>query len=154
MRWRDSQFGLCNGYHAHSSLILPGQSFCPILTPWSGVFLNKFDCGKPITTFAVSNSQSLSVATDVNVVLRPIVSPTITLGIYESNTYCLRVNHIAKTWSDRHSVPGTAEIEYLMPGTMSPFDWRICWALSNLTTSSRDWCQISSWSVLNTVFNT
>ena len=60
---------------------------------------------------------------------------------------------MAQTWCARNLVLGRPEIEYLWPGMQSPIDWRIGWAFSSLTASSRLSCSNSLVIVMRTVLN-
>src|SRR5882757_5935385 len=116
---------------------MPGKSFCAKITHSSRVFPHKIDSGDTITTFSVTNLQSIAAATEVKVFPRPILSATTAPGISASQTHLLTMNQMAHTWCARNLVPGKPGIEYLWPGTRSSVDWRIEWAFSSLTASSR-----------------
>jgi len=153
-RWRDTEFCLCNGYHSRWSPIIPGKSYCARLIHSSSVFPHKMDSGNHITTFSVTNLQSIAAATEVKVFPRPISSGTSAPGISVSQTHLLTMNHMAQIWCARNLVPGRPGIEYLWPGSRSSVDWRIEWAFSSLTASSWHSCSNSLLIVLRTVFNT
>ena len=154
MRRRGTELCLCSGYHSHSSPIIPGKSFCTIFTHSASIFPHKIDNGSPITTVSVSSVQIIAAATEVKVFPWPISSATNAPGISASQTHLLTMNQISKTWCARNFVPGRPGIEYLWPGTWSSIDWRIGWALSSLTASSRHSCSNLLLIVLRTVFST
>ena len=154
MRRQGTELCLRNGEHSCSWTIIPGKSFCTIFTHSARVFPHKFDSGKPITTSSVSSLQIIAAATEVKVFPRPISSATRAPGISASQTHLLTMNHIAQTWCARHLVPGRPGNEYLWPGTLSSVEWRIWWAFSSLTASSRHWCSNSLLIVLRRVLNT
>jgi len=153
-RRQGTEFCLCNGYHSHWSMIIPRKSFCARLTHFSRVFPHTMDNGNHITTFSVTNLQSIAAATEVKVYPRPISSATSAPGISVSQTHLLTMNHIAQTWCARNLVPGRPGIEYLWPGTQSSVDWWIVWAFSSLTGSSRHSWSNSLLIILGTVVNT
>jgi len=152
-RW-GTQFYLRYGYHSCSPPIILGNTFCARLTHSSSVFPHKMDSGNPITIFSVTNLQSIAAATKLKVFPRPISSATSAPGISVSQTHLLTMNHIGQTWCTRNLVPGRPGSEYLWPGTGSSVDWRIRWAFSSLTASSRHLCSNSLLVVFRTVFNT
>jgi len=133
---------------------MPGKSLCAKITHSSRVFPYKMDSGNPITTFSVTNLQSIAAATEGKVIASPISSATSAPGISASQTYLLTMNQMAHTWCARNLVPGWPGIEYLWPGTRLSVDWRIGWALSSLTTSSRHSCSNLLLIVLRTVVKT
>ena len=135
-RRRGTEFNLWSGYPSRSSPTMPGKSLCANITHSSRVFPHETDSGNPITTYSVTNLQSIAAATEVKVFPRPISSPTSAPGISDSQTHLLRINQMAQTWCAKNSVPGRPEIEYLQPGTHSSVDWRIECAFSSLTASS------------------
>jgi len=143
-----------SGYHSSSSPTMPGQSLSANITHSSWVFPHKMDSGNPITTFSVTNLQSIATTTEVKVFPRPISSATSTPGISESQTHLLTMNQMSQTWCARNLVPGRRGIGYLWPGTWSSGDWRIGWAFSSLTASSRHSCSNSLLIWLRTVLNT
>jgi len=151
---RGTEFCLRNGYHSHSSPIIQGKSFCARSTHFSSVFPHTMDSGNPITTFSVTNLQSIAAATKVKVFPRPIWSATSAPGISVPQTHLLTMNHMAQSWSARNLVPGRPGIEYCWPGTRSSVDWRIGLAFSSLTSLSRHSCSNLLLIVLRTVFNT
>jgi len=61
------EFGQHNRYHSCSSPIIPGKLFCARLTHPGSVFPHKMDSGNPITTFSVTNLQSIAAATEVKI---------------------------------------------------------------------------------------
>ena len=110
--WRlATELCLCNGYHSHSPPIIPGKSFCTIVSHSASVFTHKIDSGNPITTFSVSSLHIIAAATDVKVFQRPISSATSAPGISATQTHLLTMNHIAKTWCTRNMVLGRPRIE-------------------------------------------
>jgi len=152
-RWGTELCG-CNGYHSRSSPIIPGTSFCTIFTHSSTLFPNKIESGNPITTFSVSSLHIIAAATEVKVFPWPVLSATSAPSISASQTHHLTIKQMAQTWCTRNIVPGRPGIEYLWPGTHSSVDWRIRWAFSSLTVSSRHSCSILLLIVLITVLNT
>jgi len=110
-RRQGSEFSFCYGYLSHSWLIIPG------LTVWAKFpylwteFPHIIDSGYPTTTFSVHNLHIIATATEVHVVLRPIISATSTPGISESQTQFCSMNCIAKTWFTRKLFPGTPHVE-------------------------------------------
>jgi hypothetical protein len=80
------------------------------------------DCGNHITTFSVTNLQSIAAATKVRVIQRFISSATSAPGISASQTHPLTMNQTAHTEFPRNLVPGRPGIEYLWPGTWSADD--------------------------------
>jgi len=153
-RWQGTEFNLWSGYHYRSPPTMPGKSLCAKLTHSSMVSPHKMNTGNPITTFPVTNLQSISAATEVKVFPRPSSSATSACGISPSQTHLLTMNQIAQTWCSRNLVPGRHGIEYLRPGTRSSVDWLIGCAFSSLTWSSRQSCSNSLMIVLRTVFGT
>jgi len=137
MKWRGTELCLRNGYHSHTSPIIPGKLFCTIFTHSVRVFPDRIDSGNPITTFAVRILNIIAAATEVKVFPIPISSTTSAPGISASQTHLLTMNQIAQTWWARNLVPGRPGIQYWWPGTRSSVDWRIRWALSSLTAFSR-----------------
>jgi len=109
------------------------------------------DSGNPITTFSVTNFQSIAAATEVKVFPRPISSATSAPGISASQTQLLTMNQMAQTWCGRNLVPGRPGIDYLWPGTQSSVDWQIGWVFSSRTASSRHLCSNLLLIVLSTV---
>jgi len=95
------------------------------------------DNGNPITTFSVANFQSIATATEVNVFPRPIPSVTSAPGISACQTHLRTMNQMAQTRCTRYLVPGRPGIDSLWLATRFSVDWRIWWAFSSLTTSSR-----------------
>jgi len=126
---------------------MPGKLSCTNITHSSRVFPHKMDNDNPITTITVTNLQSIAAGTEVEVFPRPILSATSAPGASASQTHLLTKNQMALTWCARNLVPGR-------PGTQSSVDWRIGWAFSSLTTSSRHWWLNWLLIVLRTVFNT
>ena len=55
------------------------------------------DSGNPITTFSVTDLQSIAAATEVKVFPRPMSSATCAPGISVSQTHLLTMNHMAQT---------------------------------------------------------
>jgi len=109
-RW-STEFNLCSWYHFHSSPTMPGESLSATITHSSPVFPHKMDPGNPITTFSVTNLQSIETATEVNVFPRPISSATSAPGISASQTHLLTMNQMPQTWCARNLVPGRPGIE-------------------------------------------
>jgi len=153
-RRRGTKCNLWSWYHSRSSPTMLGKSSCAKITHSSRVFPHKMDSGNPITTFSVTNWQSIATATEVEVFPRPISSATSVPGKSASHTHLLTMNQMAWTWRARNLVPGRTGIEYLWPGTQSSVDWWIGWAFSSLTASSRHSCSNSLLIVLRSVFNT
>jgi len=91
---------------------MPGKSLCAKITHSSRVFPHKMDSGNPITTFSVTNLQSIAAATEVKVFPRPISSATSAPGISASQTHLLTMNQMVHTWCARNLVPGRPGIEY------------------------------------------
>jgi len=83
-RQRGTEFNLWSRYHSRSSPTMPGKSLRAKSTHSSRVFLHKMDSGNPITTFSVTNLQSIAAATEVKVFPRPISSATSAPGISAS----------------------------------------------------------------------
>jgi hypothetical protein len=106
---------LCNAYHFHSALIIPGQSFGTTVTHSARVFPYNIDSGNSITTVSVSSVRIISVATEVKVIQRLISSVTSAPGISASQTNLLTMDHISQTWFATDLVPGTAVIQYFWP---------------------------------------
>jgi len=152
-RW-GTELCLLNRYHSRLSPIILGKLVCARFNHSSNVFPHKMDSGNHITTFSVTNLQSIAAATEVKVFRRPIPSATSAPGISASQTHLLTMNYMAQTWCARNLAPGRPGIEYLWPGTGLSVDWRIRWAFSSLTTSSRHSCWNWLLIVLKTVFNT
>jgi len=96
----------------------------------------------------------IAAATEVKVFPRPILSATSAPDISESQTHLLPMINMAQTWYGRNFCLGRPGIEYLWPGTWSSIDWRIGWAFSSLTASSKLSCSKLLLIVLRTVFNT
>jgi len=153
-RRRGTEFNLWSGYHSRSSPTMPGKSLCAKITHSSRLFPHKMDSGTPITTFSVTNLQSIAAATEVKVFPRPISSDTSAPGISASQTNLLTMKQMAHTWCTRNLVLGRPGIEYLRSGTRLSVDWWIGWAFSSLTTSSRHSCLNSLLIVLRTVLKT
>jgi len=55
----------------------------------------------PITTFSVTNLQSIAAATKVTIFPRPISSTTSVPGISASPIHLLTMNQMAQTWCDK-----------------------------------------------------
>jgi len=153
-RRQASEINPWSGYHSLSSPTMPGKSLCTTITHFSRVFPHEIDSGNPITTFPVTNLQSIATATKVKVFPRPISSAPSAPGIPVSQILLLKLNQMAQTWWSRILVPGRPGIEYLWPGTWSSVDWRIGWAFSSLTASSRHLCSNFVLIVQRTIFNT
>jgi len=151
--WRGTEFDLWCRYHSCTSPTMLGKSLCTKITYSSRVFPHNMDSGNPITTFSVTNLQSIATATKVNGVPRPISSATTAPGISASETHLLTMNQMTKTWCARKWVIGRPGIEYLPPGTRSAVDWRIGCAFSSLTASSRHSCSNSLLIVLRSGFS-
>jgi len=154
MRRRGTELCLRSGSHSGSSPVIPGKSFCTIFTHSSWVFPHKIDSGNPITTFSVSSLQIIATATTVEVFPSPISSATSAPGVSASQTHLVTMNQIAQTWCTRNFVPARPGIEYLWHGRWSSIDWRVRWAFSSLTASSRHSCSNSLLILFRTVFNT
>jgi len=69
--------------------------------------------GNPITTFLVTNMQSIAAAMEVKVFPWPISSATSTPGISASQTYLRMMNEMAQTCCSPSLVPDRPGIEYL-----------------------------------------
>jgi len=63
---RETDFTLCNGCHCHSSLILPGLSFCAIFMHSSMAYSHTLDIGNPTTTSSVSNLHTIVATTELH----------------------------------------------------------------------------------------
>jgi hypothetical protein len=122
-RRQGTEFNLWGRYHTHSSPTMPGKPLCAKITHSSRVFPHKMFSSNPITTFSVTNLQSIAAATEVKVFPRPISSATSALGISASQTHLLPMNQMAQTSRTKNLVPGRPGIEYLRPGTRSSGDW-------------------------------
>ena len=133
---------------------MPGKSLCAKITHSSRVFPHQMDSGNRITTFSVTNFQTIATATAVKVFPRPILSATSAPGRSASQSHLLIINNMAQTWCGQNLVPSTPGMEYLRPGTQSSGDWQIGCAFSSLTASSRHSCSNSLLMVLRTVFST
>jgi len=133
---------------------MPGKLLCAKITHSSRAFPHKMDSGNPITTFSVTNLQSIAAETEMKVFPRPISSSTGAPGISASQTHLLMINHMAQTWCAKILVLGRPGIEYLRPASRLSGDWQIGHAFSYLTTSSRHSCSNSLLIVLRTVFST
>ena len=118
-RQQGTEFNLWSGYHSHSLPRMLGKSFCAKITQSSRVFPHKMDSGNPLTTFQVTNLESIAAATEVKVFPRPISSTTSTPGISASQTHLLMKKQMAQIWCARNFVPGRPGIESLRPGTQS-----------------------------------
>jgi len=153
-RRRGTELNLWSRYHSCSSVTMPGKSLWTNITHSSRVFCDEMDSGNPITTFSVSNLQSIAAATEVKVFPSPISSATSAPGISASQIHLLTMNQMAQTWCTKNIVPGWPGIEYLGPGTQSSVEWRIGLAFSSLTASSKHSCSNSLLIVLSTVFCT
>jgi len=145
---------LCNGYHIHSSPIILGKSFCVVITHSSSVFPYKINSCNLITTFSVSNLNTIAAATEMKVLPRSISSASSTPGISESQTHLLTMHDMTQTWHARTLVPGRPWNEYFLPGIRSSVDWWIGWTFSSLTASSRHSWSNSVLIELKTVFRT
>jgi len=154
IRQQSTELCLRSRYHSGSSPIIPGKSFCTIFTHSASVFPNKIGNSSPITTFSVRSLQIIAASTEVKVFPRPISSSTSAPGISASHTHLLMMNQIAQTWCTRNFIPGRPGNEYFWPGTRSSIDWRMGWAFSSLTASSRHSCSNSLLIVLRTVVST
>jgi len=152
-RWWGTEFNLWNGYHSCSLPTMLGEFLFAKITHSSWVFSHKIDSSNSITTFAVTNLQIMSTATEVKVFPRPISSASSAPGISASHSH-LRMSQMAQTWCTRNWVLDRPGIEYLRPGTGSSVDLRQWWVLSSLTAYSRHLCSNSLLIVLRTVFNT
>jgi len=152
--WPDTRFNICIGYHSRFSLTMPVMSLCGKITHSWRVFPHKMDSGNPITTFSVTNLQSIATTTEVKVFPRPMSSAIRTPGISASQTHILTICHMTQTWFARNLDPDRPGIEYLWPATQSSIDWPIWWAFSSLTAFARHSCSDSSLILLITVFNT
>jgi len=153
-RWRGTEFNLCSEYPFCSSPTMPENSlFAKITHSWR-VFPHKMDSDNPITPISVTNLQSIATASKAKVFPRPILSATSPPGISASQTHLHTMNQMAQTWCTRYLGPGRPGIEYLWPETQFSVDWRIAWAFSSLTASSRQSC--SNWLLimLRIVLNT
>jgi len=95
--WRGTEFNLWSGYHSHSSPTMLAKLLCAKITHSSRVFPHKMDSGNPITTFSVTDLQSIAAATEVKVFPRPMSSATCAPGISVSQTHLLTMNHMAQT---------------------------------------------------------
>jgi len=133
---------------------MPGKLLCTKITHSSRVFPHKMDSGNPITTFSVTNLQSIAAATEVIVFPRLISSASSAPGISASETHLLTMNQITQNWSTKNIVLDRSSIEYLWPSTRSSCDWRIWCAFSTLTSSSKHTCSNLLLIVLGTVFGT
>jgi len=155
IRRRGTEFNLCSRYNSRSLPTMLGMSLSTKINHSSRVFSYKLDSGNPITTFSVSNLQSIAMAaTEVKVFPIPISSATSAPTISASQTHLLTMTQMAQTWCTRYLVPGRNGIDYLWPGTWSSGDWRTGQAFSSLTVSSRPWCANLLLMVLSTVLNT
>jgi len=153
-RRRGTEFNHRSGYHYLSSPTFPGKSLCPQITHSSRVFPHKMFSGNPFTTFSVTNLQCFAAATKVKVIPRPISSASSAPGTSASQTHHYTMNQMAQTRCARNLVPGRSGIEYSCPGTQSSVDWRIGWAFSSVTSSSRHSGSNVLLIVLRTVLNT
>jgi len=153
-RWRGPEFYLHNGYHSHSSPIIPGKSCCTWSTHSSRVFPHKLHSGNLITTCSVSSMHIIAAATEVKVLSRPIVSATSAPAISKFQNHLLAINHMTQIWYARNFVPGRPGIEYFWPWTESSIHWSTRWAFSSLTALSRHSGTNSLLIMLRTVFNT
>jgi len=124
------------------------------ITHSSRVFPHKLTSGNSITTFSVTNLQSIAAASEVEVFPRPISSATSGPGIIASQTHLLILNQMAESWCARNLVTGRPGIDYLWPGIWSSVDWQIGLAFSSLTASSRHSCSMSLLSLLRKVLKT
>ena len=154
MRRQGTELCLRNGFHSHSSLIIPDKSFCTIFSHSARRFPHTIDSGNPITTLSVCSLYVIAAATEVKVFPRPISSATSAPGISASQTPLQTMNQMAQTWCAWNLVPARPGLEYLWPGTRSSGDWRIGWAFSSLTASSRYSCSNSVLIVVRTALNT
>jgi hypothetical protein len=80
--------------------------------------------------------QSITAATEVNVIPTPITSAPGDPGISASPTHFLIKTRMAQPRCTRKQVPGRPGIEFLRPGTLSSVDWGIEHTFSSLTDSS------------------
>ena len=142
-RRRGTEFNPWSGYHSCSSPTMLGMSLWAKITHSSRVFPHEIDSGKPITTFSVSSLQIIAASTEVRVFPCPSSSATSAPGISASQTHLRTMNQMAHTWCARNVGPGRPGIEYLWPGTRSSVVWRIGWASSSRTASSRHSCSYS-----------
>jgi len=149
-----TEFNLWSAYQSVSSQTMPGKMLCANVTYSSRVFPHKMHSGHPITTFTVTNLQSIAAATYVKVFSRPISSATSAPAISASETHLFTMKQMAQTGCARNLVAGRPGIEYLWPGIRSSVDWQIGWALRSLTASSRHSGSNALLIVLRTVFNT
>jgi len=152
-RWWGTEFNPWSRYHSGCSPTMLGTSLCTKLTHCWLVFPHKMDSGIPITTFSITNLESISAATAVKVLPIPIWSAISNPGTSASQTRLLTINPVAQTWCSRKFVPGRPGINYLWPGTQLSVEWQKGWTFSSLTTSLRHSC--SNWLliVLKTVLN-
>jgi len=151
---RGTEFNLWSGYHSPSSPTMPGKSLCAKITHLSRVFPHKMDSGNPMTTFSVTNLQSIAAATEVKVIPRPISSTTSAPGISAFQTDLLSMNHMAQTLCAKYYVPGRPGIESWWPGLQLSGDWLRGHAFSSLTASSRHSCSNLLWIVWRAIFST
>jgi hypothetical protein len=101
-RWQVTEFNLKSRYHSHSSMTMLGKLLSGQITHSSGVFPYKMGSGNTITTFLVTNVQSIATATKVKVSPRPISSTSGAHGIPASQTHLLTVNQMAEIWCTRN----------------------------------------------------
>jgi hypothetical protein len=72
---------------------------------------HKMDSSNPITTFSVTNLQSIATMTEVKVLPRPMSSTIRAPGISASQTYLLTIYDMAQTWFARNLDPDRPGIE-------------------------------------------
>jgi hypothetical protein len=92
-----TEFGLCNGYSCHTSLIFPESLFDMIFPHLLSVFRYSIDCGSLTATLTVSHLQIIPTATEDNISPWPISSGTGTPGKAQSTTHLLAMNLVAET---------------------------------------------------------
>ena len=93
-----TKFNFWSRYHSRPSPTMPGKLLCAKITHSSRVSPHQMDSGNPVTTFSVTNLQSMATATKVKVCPRPISSTTSASGILASETHLLTMNRMAQTW--------------------------------------------------------
>jgi len=101
------------------------------------VFPHIIDSGNPITTISVSYLHIIATATEVNVFPSPIHLLPVLLAYLHPKPISLQWTILPKIWCARNLVLGRLQIECLLLGTQSWFDWRIGGAFSWMIVMSR-----------------
>jgi len=99
----------------------------------------------PLITFAVRNYHIIAASTDINILLRHISSVTCTPCTSEFHTHLPTIHHITQTRSTTNMASSRPDIDKLLQGTFSSFNWHVAWYWAAVPPYQTTQIQIHCW---------